>query len=143
MKRDHALLRWGFVSLILLMTVAGSGCSNVVRLPDCGDCRPVEMSMSQVFEIELGPYIDSGLAPDETEWIVADPGEMTLVEQEEGTRPNDPNETPGGFASLPYVLMRFEPTAAGTTQMIFHCVRVDDPNASPIQSMRVTIEVSA
>jgi hypothetical protein len=48
-----------FVWLIFLI----DGCSgDIVHLPDCGDCRPVKMSMDQVLELTVGT--DRGLSTD-------------------------------------------------------------------------------
>jgi len=97
-----------------------AGCSDTVRLPDCGDCRPVEMGIGQILEIDLGSSRAVSGDPDAYEWVVADAGTMELISEDRGTRPEDEDEFQGGYST--YVVYRFEPTAVGSTQMQFQVV---------------------
>jgi len=110
--------------LAVMGIMAGSiliaGCSDTVRLPDCGDCRPVEMGIGQTLEIDLGSSREASDNPDAYEWVVADLGTMELVSEERGTRPEDEDEFAGGYST--YVIYLFEPTAVGSTQMQFQVV---------------------
>ena len=111
-------------AVAIVVVVAGSmlvaGCSDTVRLPDCGDCRPVEMRIDQTLEIDLGSSREVSDDPDAYEWVVADAGTMELVGEDHGTRSEDEDEFQGGYST--YVIYLFEPTAAGTTQMRFQAV---------------------
>lgn len=111
-------------AIAVVVVVAGSmlvaGCSDTVRLPDCGDCRPVEMRIDQTLEIDLGSSREVSGDPDAYEWVIADAGTMELVGENHGTRPEDEDEFQGGYST--YVIYLFEPTAAGTTQMRFQAV---------------------
>jgi hypothetical protein len=116
-----------------------SGCSDTVRLPDCVDCRPVEMSVDETLEVELGSDRAVTNDPDAHEWIVAETGTMTLVSAERGTRPEDEDEFVGGYSR--YVIYLFEPTAEGTTQIQFQFV----PTAStdqPVNALDITVNVN-
>ena len=42
-----------FAALLAASALLGA-CSDVVRLPNCIDCRPVEMATDQKLEVELG-----------------------------------------------------------------------------------------
>ena len=122
------------------VVVALTACSDVVRLPDCGDCRPVEMGISQTLEVDLGSSREVSDDPDAYEWVVADAGTMVLISEDRGTRPEDENEFQGGYST--YVVYRFEPTAAGTTQMQFLFVPTGDPSGVPGGTLDVTVNVA-
>ena len=111
-------------AVAIVVVVAGSmlvaGCSDTVRLPDCGDCRPVEMRIDQTLEIDLGSSRELSDDPDAYEWVVTDAGTMELVGEDHGTRSDDEDEFQCGYST--YVIYLFEPTAAGTTQMRFQAV---------------------
>jgi hypothetical protein len=117
-----------------------AACSNVVRLPDCGDCRPVEMGLGEVLEIDLGTDRATGNDPDAYEWVVTESGEMALIDQEEGTRSEDPDEFIGGYSR--YVILTFEPTTPGTTEMEFAYVPAGNLDAEPANTLRVTVIVN-
>lgn len=98
----------------LLLSSCGSG---VVRLPDCVDCRPVEMTMEQTFEADLGWGIRPGQESGEYTWVVADPGTMLLESTELIERSEGEDEFVGGVSHG--VLIRLEPTEPGTTMVRF------------------------
>lgn len=125
---------------LFVIVVAVSGCSDVVRLPDCGDCRPVEMGIDQTLEVDLGSSRDVSDDPEAYEWIVADAGTMRMVSEDRGTRPEDENEFVGGYST--YVVYQFEPTAVGSTQMQFRFVPTDDPSGVPGGTLDVTVNVA-
>jgi len=108
----------GAPALLLLAAFVIGGCSSdVVRLPDCGDCRPVEMTMSQTFEADLGWMIRPSQEAAVYDWVVADPGTMTVVDVRRGTRSEDPAEALDGISH--YVITSLQPTEVGTTTLRF------------------------
>jgi hypothetical protein len=127
-------------AVLFVVAVGLSGCSDVVRLPDCGDCRPIEMGISQTLEVELGSSRDVSNDPEAYEWIVADAGTMRMVSEDRGTRPEDEDEFVGGYST--YVVYQFEPTAVGSTQMQLRFVPTDDPSGSPGGTLDVTVNVA-
>ena len=134
------MMRWCAVTIVLVMAVLASGCSNVVRLPDCGDCRPVEMSIDQTFELELGSDRALGNDPEAYEWELTDTGTLDLVTEEKIRRSEDPSEFVGGY-SYSWVFT-LEPTSAGTTQVIVHRRAADDPAGEPLGASEFTVIVS-
>jgi len=130
-------------AVAVVVAVTGSmlvaGCSDTVRLPDCGDCRPVEMRIDQTLEIDLGSSREVSDDPDAYEWVVADAGTMELVGEDHGTRPEDEDEFQGGYST--YVIYSFEPTAAGTTQMRFQAVPTGTTGPAT-DTLNVTINVA-
>ena len=111
------------VPLVAAIVLLGSCGSDVVRLPDCLDCRPVEMTMGQSFEAELGWGIRPSEAPAEYTWVVTDPGNMTVVSEDTGTRNEDPDEFVDGISH--YALITLAPTEPGTTAVRFELVGAD------------------
>jgi hypothetical protein len=67
MTRDGGRPAVGWVVAVLLV----AGCSGVVRLPDCIDCRPVEMRLGETLEVELGSDRAVTSDPDAYEWAPA------------------------------------------------------------------------
>ena len=118
------------VTAIVLLSSCGS---DIVRLPDCLDCRPVEMTMDQSFEAELGWGIRPSETPAEYTWIVVDPGSMTVVSETAGTRSEDPDEFVGGISH--YALITLEPTESGATAVRFELVDADG-------GVRETLEIA-
>lgn len=113
-----------FVSLIFLI----NGCSgDVVHLPDCGDCRPVKMSMDQVLELTVGT--DRGLSTDASlhDPTILEPGTMTIVSEECGIDKEPEDEFVDGIAK--YCTYQLEPTIPGKTEVIAGLVPTND--ASP------------
>jgi hypothetical protein len=118
-------MRW--LRTTLLTAVVGllfAGCGgNVVHLPDCGDCRPVEMSMDQVFEVTVGT--DRGLSNDASlhDPTLLDPGTMNVVSEECGVQHEPEDEFVDGIAE--YCTYRLEPTTPGETQVVMGLVPAD------------------
>lgn len=114
MRELHRHMAIAVVAFALLLT----GCNDLVRLPDCIDCRPVEMRLDQQFEAELGWGIRPGQQPAEYEWVVADPGTMRIaagpdiVERSKG-----PGEFVGDVSYTANFLL--EPLEVGTTTVRF------------------------
>ncbi len=135
MRRD----RWR-APLPLMMVLLLAACSNVVRLPDCIDCRPVDMGIGEVLEVELGSDRAVTNDPEAYEWVIVDTGTMTLMETEELTRSEDPSEFIGGYSKS--VIWTFEPTVPGTTQMAFAFVSVGDTDGPSSQDIEITVNVS-
>ena len=101
-----------------------AGCNDVVRLPDCIDCRPVEMRLDQQFDAELGWGIRPGQEPAEYTWVVAEPGTIRIaagpdiIERSEG-----PGEFVGDVSyTVNYLL---EPLEVGTTTVRFELQDTD------------------
>jgi hypothetical protein len=132
-------LRWAAATLLAVTGVVVAGCSNVVRLPDCVDCRPVEMSVDQTLEVELGSDRAVSSDPEAHLWSVTDTGTLELVSEERDTRPEDENEFIGGYST--YVVFSFEPTMVGTTQIQFVFEATDDPEAPPANVLDITVIV--
>jgi hypothetical protein len=124
----------------VVLTSCGGGSGDVARLPDCIDCRPVEMTIDQTLEIELGSDRAVTNDPDAYEWVTVDTGAMTLISEVRGTRSEDPQEFVGGYSR--YVVFSFEATEAGTTQMRFDFVAPGDAGGEPMSSLDVTVVVS-
>lgn len=124
---------------LLVGSMGASGCSDTVRLPDCIDCRPVEMTVDETLEVELGSDRAVTNDPDAYEWIVADTGTMTLISMEQGTRSEDEDEFVGGYSR--YVVYLFEPAAPGTTQLQFQFV-ASGTTDSPAQTLDITVIVN-
>ena len=80
------------VALIAASVFLGA-CSDVVRLPDCIDCRPVEMATDQKLEVELGSDRSVTNDPDTYAWVVTESGNLTLVSEDRGTRSEDEDES--------------------------------------------------
>lgn len=109
-----------FSGLVFLIV----GCSgNVVHLPDCGDCRPVRMSMDQFFELTVGT--DRGLSTDASlhDPAILDPGTMIIVSEECGIQNEPEDEFVDGIAK--YCTYRLEPTIPGETQVVTALVPAD------------------
>jgi len=62
-----------------------------------------------------------------------------MVSEDRGTRPEDADEFQGGYST--YVVYRFEPTALGSTEMLFEFVPTDsgDENAD---TLNITVNVT-
>ena len=127
------------VVLAVLASTVLAGCSDTVRLPDCIDCRPVEMGAGQTLEVELGSDRAVTNDPEAYFWILADPGTMTLESQEEGTRSEDPDEFIGGYSR--YVLFRLQPTEPGTTHLQFQMLATGTDGPA-VETLDITVEVS-
>jgi hypothetical protein len=97
--------------------VLGACTSDTVRLPDCVDCRPVEMHLDQQFEAEVGWGVRPGQQPAEYTWIVADPGTMRIVSSKVIERSEGPGEFVGDVSYSSMILLK--PTEAGTTTVRF------------------------
>jgi hypothetical protein len=89
------LFIWVAMVGVIVGAIGMAGCSDTVRLPDCIDCRPVEMSLDDTLEVELGSDRAVTNDPDAHEWVVTDSGTITLVSEERGTRPEDESEFTG------------------------------------------------
>ena len=124
---------------VALALVSGCG-TGVVKLPDCIDCRPVEMTIDQVFEVELGSDRAITNDPDAFVWIAVDTGSMDLLEEKVGTRPEDENEFIGGYSRAQTFTLR--PTEVGTTTVRFDLVPADGDGAAPVQSLETEVVVS-
>jgi hypothetical protein len=112
--------RTGLLSGVMVLLLVG--CSgNVVREPDCGNCRPIEMSMDQVFEVTVGT--DLGLSNDASlhDPTLLDAGSMNVVSEECGV--NDWHEFVDGIAE--YCTYQLEPTLTGETQVVMALVPAD------------------
>ncbi|MEN8238841.1 MAG: protease inhibitor I42 family protein [Actinomycetota bacterium] len=133
-------IRFPVLALIIGFLLLAGACSDVVRLPDCVDCRPVEMGMGETLEIDLGSSRDVSNDPEAYTWIVADTGTMTLVSEDRGTRPEDETEFIGGYST--FVVFRFEPTEPGTTEMRFEFAPTDDTTEEAINSLDITVIVA-
>jgi len=129
-----------FFTAVLAAAALLGACSNVVRLPDCIDCRPVEMATDQKLEVELGSDRSVTKDPDAYAWFVTETGTMTLMSEDRGTRSEDEDEFVGGYSR--YVIYTFEPTAAGTVQMQFELVPRDEPEAQPVNTLDITVIVN-
>ena len=129
----------GAVAGVVVGSMLVAGCSDTVRLPDCGDCRPVEMRIDQTLEIDLGSSREVSDDPDAYEWVVADAGTMELVRGDRGTRPEDDDEFRGGYST--YVVYLFEPTVVGTTQMRFQVVPTGTTGPA-IDTLNVTVNIA-
>lgn len=127
----------GVVAALVLL----SSCSDVVRLPDCIDCRPVEMSVDQRLEVELGTDRAVTNDPDAYTWLVAETGAMELASEERGTRSEGEDEFLGGYSR--YVVYTFEPTGVGSTQMRFEFLPSDEPDGAPASVLDITVNVDA
>ena len=125
------------ISLFLVISACADG---VARLPDCIDCRPVEMSIDEPLEVELGSDRAITNDPDAFTWIVTETGTMTLVSEDRGTRPEDENEFIGGYSR--FVIYTFEPTEAATTQLRFEFVPVADPDSQPANVLDITVIIN-
>lgn len=115
------------VTTVLLL----AGCAgNVVRPPDCIDCRPVEMSMDQVFEATVGT--DRALSNDASlhEPALLDPGTMNVVSEECGIDHEPEDEFVDGIAE--FCTYQLEPTIPGETQVVFALVPADD-DSPPVE----------
>jgi hypothetical protein len=110
-------------STVVVLVLTVGACNNVVRLPDCGDCRPVEMSMDQVFEVTVGT--DRGLSNDASlhDPTLLDPGTMTVVSEECGVHHEPEDEFVDGIAE--YCAYQLEPTTPGETQVVVALVPAD------------------
>jgi hypothetical protein len=132
------LFIWVAMVGVIVGAIGMAGCSDTVRLPDCIDCRPVEMSLDDTLEVELGSDRAVTNDPDAHEWVVTDSGTITLVSEERGTRPEDESEFTGGYSR--YVIYRFEPSAPGTTQLQF-AFQPTETTDSPANTLDITVIV--
>ena len=129
-----------FLAAVLAATVLLGACSDVVRLPDCIDCRPVEMTTDQKLEVELGSDRSVTNDPDAYAWVVTETGTMTLVSEDRGTRSEDEDEFIGGYSR--FVIYTFEPAAAGTMQMRFEFAPRAEPEGESVNSLDITVIVN-
>ena len=129
-----------FLAALFAAAALLGACSDVVRLPDCIDCRPVEMATDQKLEVELGSDRSVTKDPDAYAWFVTETGTMTLVSEDRGTRSEDEDEFVGGYSR--FVVYTFEPAAAGTMQMRFEFVPRDEPEGPPVNSLDITVIVN-
>ena len=114
-------LRTGLLSVAMVLLLVG--CSgNVVREPDCGNCRPIEMSMDQLFEVTVGT--DLGLSNDASlhDPALLDAGTMNVVSEECGIH-DDWHEFVDGIAE--YCTYQLKPTTPGETQVVMALVPAD------------------
>ncbi len=139
-SRSTRRVRAALVVATGLLVVANACADGVARLPDCIDCRPVEMSIDQPLEIELGSDRAITNDPDAYTWTVADPGTMTLVSETRGQRSEDEDEFIGGYSR--FVVYTFEPTRAGSTRLRFELVPADDPAAEPVNELDITVRIA-
>ncbi len=110
-----------------------------MRLPDCIDCRPVEMALDQTFEVELGSDRAVSNDPEAFTWLLVDAGTMDLLDEARGTRPEDENEFIGGYSRAQTFTLR--PTESGTTNVRFDLVATDRDDEAPAQTLDVTVIV--
>lgn len=129
-----------FFTAVLAASALLGACSDVVRLPDCIDCRPVEMATDQKLEVELGSDRSVTKDPDAYAWVVTETETMALVSEDRGTRSEDEDEFVGGYSR--YVIYTFEPTAAGTVQMRFEFVPRDEPEGQAVNTLDITVIVN-
>ncbi len=101
-----------------LAVMAGCG-TDVVRLPDCIDCRPVRMDVGQVLEVELNADLSGGRPadPEASSWELADDGTMEVVSADRIRRPEDPDEFLGGYSYSQVWILK--PTSTGSTALVF------------------------
>jgi hypothetical protein len=121
------------VGMVLLL----AGCSGkVVHLPDCGDCRPVEMSMNQVFEVTVGT--DRGLSNDASlhDPTLLDPGTMAIISEVCGIDHEPEDEFVDGIAK--YCTYQLEPTIPGETRVIVALVPTDG-DSPPVEYLYAVI----
>jgi len=123
-----------------LFLVASACADGVARLPDCIDCRPVEMSIDRLLEVELGSDRAITNDPDAFRWVVAETGTMALVSEDRGTRSEDDDEFIGGYSR--FVTFTFEATEAGTTQLQFEFVPVGDPSGPPANVLDISVTIT-
>ena len=133
-----ARLSAGVVTVALLLIPGACG-GDVARLPDCIDCRPVEMSIDQPLEVELGSDRAVSNDPDAHMWTAADTGTMKLVSEDRGTRPEDESEFIGGYSR--FAIFTFEATKAGTTQLRFELVPTSEEKAPAASTLDITVNV--
>lgn len=131
---------------IAFALVLGACTSDVVRLPDCVDCRPVEMAIDQQFEAELGWGIRPGQQPAEYSWVVADPGTMRIVSSKVIERSEGAGEFVGDVSYSSMILLK--PTEAGTTIVRFELHDADgnlrsDLVEGQLTVIEITVEVTA
>lgn len=133
--------RFGALAIAIGLVLGASGCADgVARLPDCIDCRPVEMSIDQTLEVELGSDRAITNDPDAYTWNVTETGTMTLVSEDRGTRSEDEDEFIGGYSR--FVIYTFEPTEAATTQLRFEFVPAEDPDDRPANVLDITVIIT-
>lgn len=123
MSLHRRVVHFATSAILVALIFASCGSGDVVRLPDCIDCRPVELSLDQTLEVELGSDRAVTNDPDAYTWDVTETGTMTLVSEDRGTRPEDEDEFVGGYSR--YVVFSFEPTEIGSTQLQFKLVPTD------------------
>jgi hypothetical protein len=129
----------GVLAAGALAVLAGCG-SDVVRPPDCLDCRPVTMDLDQVLEVELGGDLSRGRPadPEAYEWVLTDSGTMQLDSQERVRRSEDPDEFVGGYSYT--TVWRLTPGEPGRTVLEFQYVQSDTEEPVP-GSEATSIEV--
>lgn len=131
--------RWAACAVLVLLM--GGCASDVVRPPDCFDCRPVEVGMDQVLEVELGGDLALGRPqdPEAYTWVLTDAGTMKVVSEERVRHSEDPDEFVGGYSYA--MVWTLEPTAAGSTQVQFRHVSTEDPDQAIPGSRSPALEV--
>lgn len=129
------------VALVIgLAILGGCGGSDVVRPPDCLDCRPVTMGLDQVLEVELGGDLSLGRSQDPEAYtqVLADSGTMEVVSSERVRRSEDPDEFVGGYSYSNIWTLR--PAEVGSTAAVFELVRAGTDEVVP-GSRTLTIQV--
>lgn len=125
------------MALLAALFVSACADSEVVHLPDCIDCRPVEMSLDKTLEIDLGTDRAVTNDPDLYTWVVTETGTMTLASEDRGTR-SEGDEFVGGYSR--YVTYSFAPTVLGTTELHFEFAPSD--GGEPGTALEITVIVS-
>ena len=123
---------------MLLLSAMACG-PGVVRLPDCIDCRPVEMTTDETLEVELGSDRAVSNDPEAFTWVLTDMGSMELLQEERGTRPEDEDEFIGGYSRAQTFTLW--PTEAGTTSLRFDLLATGRENEAPAQRLDLKVVV--
>jgi hypothetical protein len=127
------------VAGLLLATglLLGACAGHVVREPDCGNCRPIEMSMDQVFELTAGT--DRALSSDPSlhDPVMVDPGTMNVISEECGVHNEPEDEFVGGISE--YCTWQLEPTSPGETEVVVGLLPVGGGTAESQQVYEVII----
>ena len=131
-------MRAAATSVLVLVPLACG--SDVVRLPDCIDCRPIEMGTDQELEVELGSDRAVSNDPEAFTWILVDDGSMELLEEIRIKRPEDEDEFVGGYSRGQTFIL--QPTGSGRTNVRFDLVATDRTGDAPAQTLDLTVIVN-